>query len=266
MFSSNKGATLTEAQPLQTQPKPRLTTANLTVLHERLHDVAEQTIGAVSTEVPAYRGTLDASAQATLAQAVETALGGFLALAAADQDASAPLNPVLEGALVLGRVEAQQGRSMDALLAAYRVGARVAWRGLAGAAAESGLPAQDVVIFAELVFAYIDALSAASVSGHAAELAIADRARARALERLAQGLLLGAPEEAMRTAAQEAGWSPPTALAAVVLPASRWAPSSPGSTHARWSRAGISQTCRTGRPCCCSWIPTSECAPAWPAV
>ncbi|MGB7983446.1 MAG: helix-turn-helix domain-containing protein [Candidatus Nanopelagicales bacterium] len=212
---------MSDAQPLQAQPRPRLTSATLAVLHERLHDVAQQTIEAVSVEVPGYRDTLDAGAQATLAQAVETALGGFLALAAADRDASAPLTPALDGALILGRVEAQQGRSMDALLAAYRVGARVAWRGLAGAAAQAGLPAQDVVVFAELVFAYIDALSAASVAGHAAELAIADRARARALERLAEGLLLGGPEEAMRTAAQEAGWNPPTGMAAVVLPAGR---------------------------------------------
>ncbi len=212
---------MSDAQPLQAHAKPRLSATTLAVLHGQLHEVSQQTIGAVSAEVPAYRDTLDAGAQATLAQAVETALGGFLALAAADRDASAPLAPALEGALVLGRVEAQQGRSMDALLAAYRVGARVAWRGLATAAAQSGLPAQDVVIFAELVFAYIDALSAASVTGHAEELAIADRARQRALERLAQALVLGAPEEGGHAAAREAGWSPPAGLAAVVLPAAR---------------------------------------------
>ncbi len=212
---------MTDTQPLQGQPRPHLEAATLAVLHGRLHDVAEQTIAAVTAEVPGYRGTLDAGAQATLAQAVETALGGFLSLAAAERDASAPLAPALDGALALGRVEAQQGRSMDALLAAYRVGARVAWRGLAGTAAQSGLPAEDVVVFAELVFAYIDALSAASVAGHAEELAISHRARQRALERLAQVLVLGAPEEALRTAAQEAAWNPPVALAAVVLPAAR---------------------------------------------
>ena len=48
--------------------------------------------------------------------------------AAATSDPSTPLGPTLEGAYALGRGEARSGRGMDALLAAYRVGARVAWR------------------------------------------------------------------------------------------------------------------------------------------
>ena len=180
-------------------------------LEGRLHDVAQQTIDAVAQEVPGYRGTLDEAAQAILAQAVELALSGFLALAAADQDPSAPLAPALQGAFALGQGEARRGRPMDALLAAYRVGARVSWRGLAGAAVDAGLPADEVVLFAELVFAYIDALSAASVAGHAEELAVADRLRQRNLERLGHGLLVGAPADPLQAAAQRAEWTPPAA-------------------------------------------------------
>ena len=189
----------------------------LRAMRAALHGVAEQTIEAVTTEVPAYRGSLDAQARATLAQAVELALSGFLALAAEEQDPSAPLTPVLQGAYALGRGEAHGGRSMDALLTAYRVGARVAWRGMAGKAAAAGLPADSLVSFAELVFAYIDQLSAASVSGHADELAVEGRARQRHLERLAHGLVTGATEEALTAAAQRASWTPPATLVAVVL-------------------------------------------------
>ncbi len=207
--------------PLPKQPRPSLTGPVLVALQGRLHDVAQQTIDAVVQEVPGYRGTLDEAAQAVLAQAVEGALSGFLALAAADQDPSAPLAPALQGAFALGQGEARRGRPMDALLAAYRVGARVSWRGLAGAAVDAGLPADDVVLFAELVFAYIDALSAASVAGHAEELAVADRARQRHLERLGHGLLVGAPPDSLVAAAQRAEWTPPAALMAVVLPEAR---------------------------------------------
>ena len=49
--------------------------------------------------------------------------------------------------------------------------------------------------FAELVFAYIDELSAASVAGHADELATAERSQERRLERLALDLVRGASEE-----------------------------------------------------------------------
>ncbi len=208
-------------RPLPDQTRPNLTGPVLVALEGRLHDVAQQTIDAVAQEVPGYRGTLDEAAQAILAQAVELALSGFLSLAAADQDPSAPLAPALQGAFALGQGEARRGRPMDALLSAYRVGARVAWRGLAGAAVDAGLPADEVVLFAELVFAYIDALSAASVAGHAEELAVAGRVRQRNLERLTHGLLVGGPADQLQAAAQRAEWTPPAGLVAVVLPESR---------------------------------------------
>lgn len=186
-------------------------------MQQTLHQVAADTIEAVVTEVPAYRGELGLTDRATLAQAVEQALRGFLALAAEERDPSAPLSWVRAGAYALGRGEARAGRSLDALLSAYRVGARVSWRRLAGAAVDAGLPAEGLVAFAELVFAYIDELSASSVTGHADELAIEGRMRQRHLERLAHGLVAGAEEQVLVAAAQAAGWSAPGHLVAVVL-------------------------------------------------
>ena len=49
------------------------------------------------------------------------------------------------------------------------VDAHVAWRELSSVLVDEGLPAGTVAEFAELVFAYIDELSAASVAGHADE-------------------------------------------------------------------------------------------------
>jgi hypothetical protein len=221
LFIEDKGVLMPDWRPLPEQTRPNLTGPVLVALEGRLHDVAQQTIDAVAHEVPGYRGALDEAAQAILAQAVELALSGFLSLAAADQDPSAPLAPALQGAFALGQGEARRGRPMDALLAAYRVGARVSWRGLAGAAVDAGLPADEVVLFAELVFAYIDALSAASVAGHAEELAVAGRVRQRNLERLAHGLLVGTPADQLQAAAQRAEWTPPAGLLAVVLPETR---------------------------------------------
>lgn len=195
--------------------------AALRAMQAALHDVAEHTISVVGDEVPAYRGALDSAARTTLSRAVELALSGFLALAADQADPSAPLAPALEAAHALGRGEARAGRSMDALLAAYRVGARSSWRGLAEVATEAGLAADGLVGFAELVFAYIDQLSAASVAGHAAELASEDRHRRRHLERLGHGLVTGAPEESLTDAAERARWTPPTTLTAVLVDENR---------------------------------------------
>jgi hypothetical protein len=107
---------------------------------------------------------------------------------------------------------------MDALLAAYRVGARVSWRHMSACAVRAGLTAEQLARFAELVFAYIDQLSASSVAGHSDELATTGRVRERYLERLAAQLLAGAPEAELEGSAERAGWTPPRTLTAVVLP------------------------------------------------
>jgi len=181
---------------------------------------AEQTVAAVMAEVPSYAGALSGAMGANIQNAVELALGGFVNLASRPEgsDPHTPLAPVLEGAYALGRGEARSGRSMDALLSAYRVGARVSWRELSRSVVTSGLPADTVAQFAELVFAYIDELSAASAAGHADELATSGRVRQRYLERLAQLLLTDAGEVALRAAAERADWDTPTTLTVVVLP------------------------------------------------
>ena len=184
-----------------------------------LPSMAERTVTAVTGEVPSYAGAFSGRMGQTIENAVQMALGGFLRVAvrAHDSDATATLTPALDGAYELGRGEARQGRSMDALLSAYRVGARVAWRELSATAVNAGLTADNVARFAELVFAFIDELSASSVAGHADELATTGRVRERFRERLARQLLAGEPAEILRESAERADWRPPSTLTAVVL-------------------------------------------------
>jgi hypothetical protein len=189
-------------------------------LRDLLPEVAAATVAAVTAEVPSYAGAFTGDLGATITGAVQIALGGFLKLAtrSAGSDAGTPLAPALEAAYDLGRGEARSGRSMDALQAAYRIGARVSWREMSSAAAAAGMPTDTMARFAELVFAYIDELSASSVAGHTDELATTGRVRERYLERLAQLLLAGADEAALASAAARAGWQAPRTLTAVVLP------------------------------------------------
>ncbi|MFJ8207254.1 PucR family transcriptional regulator [Micromonospora chalcea] len=189
-------------------------------LRDRLPMVAERTVSAITAEVPDYSGALTGAMRAKIENAVRIALGTFLQLIEGTQafDPSTPLAPALEAAYALGSGEARSGRSMDALLAAYRVGARVAWREVSTTTVRSGLAAETVAEFAELMFAYIDELSAASVAGHADELASAGRMRRRSLERLTQQLLAGEPEESLRRSAERADWPPPQTLTVVLLP------------------------------------------------
>ena len=200
-------------------PRLALDPETATRLRGRLPAVAEQTVLAVIAEVPGYAGAFGGELRVNIERGVQMALGGFVRLAenARDGDPRTPLQPALEGAYELGRGEARDGRTMDALLGAYRVGARVAWRELSAVFVGEGLPAGAVAQFAELVFAYIDELSAASAAGHADEHATTGRVRELYLERLGQRLLEGASHDVLAEAAERAGWDPPATLTAVLL-------------------------------------------------
>ena len=199
---------------------PALESALALRIRSRLPAVAEQTVAAVTAEVPSYAGALSGELRPVIERAVQMALGGFVRLAekARDADPRTPLEPALAAAYESGRGEARDGRTMDALLAAYRVGARVAWRELSSALVAEGLSAATVAEFAELVFAYIDELSAASVAGHTDERATTGRVRELYLERLGARLLEHASVEVLTAAAEQAGWDPPATLTAVLLP------------------------------------------------
>ncbi|HPZ93909.1 MAG TPA: PucR family transcriptional regulator, partial [Mycobacterium sp.] len=177
---------------------PRLTGFDLdpdviAALEAVLPRMAERSVSAIIAEVPAYTDPFQGRMGQNIENAVQASLGAFLRLTTrggtADSDSS--LRAAVDAAYDLGRGEARSGRSIDALLAAYRVGAREAWRELSDKAVESGLSALTIARFAELVFAYIDELSAASVSGHGDELATAGRVRQRYLDLLARQLLIG---------------------------------------------------------------------------
>ncbi|MEP6981617.1 MAG: helix-turn-helix domain-containing protein [Nakamurella sp.] len=196
--------------------------ATVTLLRTRLPDLATRIVAALTAEVPAYRNALAGSLATTITSAVTLALGGFLRLVGgSSSDLSADglsMAPVLTGAYELGRGEARGGRTMEALLTAYRVGAREAWREFSRTALETGVQAVGMARFAELVFAYIDGLSAASAAGHADELATTGRVRERHLNRLALGIISGERLDRLVGRAERAGWHPPTTFSAVLVP------------------------------------------------
>lgn len=212
MVQHQPGATASRAAALD------LGEAVVAAMKAQLHEAAAATIPAIAAEVPSYQELGDRE-QENLAQAVELALRGLVSVAskAPHVDQVAPLARQLDAAYALGRGEARAGRSVEALLAAYRVGARVSWRELANIAMASGLAAPELVGLAELVFAYIDELSAASVAGHGDELARADRDRQRMLDQLGRDLVSGAPVASLESHAAATMWAAPEHLVAVLV-------------------------------------------------
>jgi len=184
-----------------------------------LPTLVEEVIEAVRA-VPAYATGLRGSLERNVRLGVEQALGGFLELIASRGEARLPGREVYEG---LGRGELEEGRSLESLLAAYRAGARVAWRRLAEAGERAGLESETLVTLAEAVFAYIDELSAATADGYAqAQSAVAGRRHER--RRALLELVLRDPPAGAREladAARAAGWEPPARAAVLVVPAER---------------------------------------------
>jgi len=180
-----------------------------------LPELAEATVEAIGREVPDYARSLEGPFGQALRSGVELALERFVDELAGPAGADARAREMYAG---LGRAELRAGRSLDALLSAYRLGARLAWERFQAAATAAGHPPEVLYALAGAIFTYIDALSAESVAGYADEQsrAAGERARRRrALARLLGTDGVGAEELALLAA--PAGWPLPAAVAALAV-------------------------------------------------
>lgn len=195
-------------------------------IRAQLPHVADDVVTAIIEEVPSYEDAFSGPMGRTIRNAVEVALDGFLTLLGEDGVDAGGISEAsaVDGAYQLGRGEARSGRTTDALLSAYRIGARVAWQQMAGQAVAAGLDATTVASFAQLVFTYIDEMSAASVAGHADESASSGRLLHKRLERITRHLLQNSPPATVIDAAERAEWEAPETLTAVVVPEAQVAP------------------------------------------
>jgi hypothetical protein len=187
-----------------------------TVLRPELAGLADDIIAAISHGVPDYARPLEGPFGEGLRRGVEEGLGQFMELIEDPEFDRSAGRAVYVG---LGRGEMRAGRSLEALLAAYRLGARVAWRRLVAAGEREGIEPRTLYVLAEAIFAYIDELSGDSIEGYAREQAATAGELQRRRRRLA-GLLLQDPpadRSAVEAAAADAGWALPRALAALAL-------------------------------------------------
>jgi hypothetical protein len=195
------------------QPWHELPPAIVVVLRPILGEVTDEMIEAVRT-VPAYGRPLEGAFGAGIRAGVREALTHFLAEVQAG--GSVERSDVYTA---LGRGEMRAGRSLDSLLSAYRIGARVAWRRFAAAGVQAGLEPDTLYLLAESIFAYIDVLSAESAEGHAMEQSAAASAAELRRRRLVRMLVRDPPADpgAIEVVASEADWLLPRTLAAIAI-------------------------------------------------
>src|SRR5688500_18428117 len=189
----------------------------LDVLAPHLPALAEEIIETIRVEVPDYALPLTGTFGEGIRTGVQEALSQFAQMA---RDPGLGREVGREVYVRLGRGEARVGRSLEVLLSAYRIGARVAWRRLGAAGLEAGLPAPSLLLLAEAIFAYIDELSAESAEGFAQEQAAQAGEAQRRREHLVGLLLAPTPPDptALAAAAQAAGWIAPQRVAVLAWP------------------------------------------------
>lgn len=190
------------------------------MLRPMMPGIVEAIIDAVPQLVPAYARPIEGRFGRGLRRGVAAALDRFLQLPGTSLPALSEESRELVAGL--GSGEFRQGRSMDALLSAYRMGARVTFREMSRMSVERNLGLSVVVDLGESILAYIDELSAVSAEAYAFEQSeragAVDRRRTELLELLLMGQ---ADEAALRQTASMADWSLPASLLVVTLPLDR---------------------------------------------
>jgi hypothetical protein len=194
---------------MNNRPWATLDPAVAAPLRPRVPTLVDEVIDAVQAAVPEYEA-LDP----VVTRGVRVALDGFLDLVAGGDETRLPGRDVYER---FGQAEVRNGRSLDALLTAYRAGARVAWRGFAAAGHEAGVDPEALYTLAEAIFAYIDEISAASAEGHAREQSAAAREQQERRRRLVDALLREPQPAEVAQLAQAAGWELPGRVAALAF-------------------------------------------------
>src|SRR5215207_1689890 len=184
------------------------------LIEPELDATTDAILVAIAREVPDYARPLEGAFGHGVRTGVTEALRQFAELI---RSPSGGRGPGREVYVALGRGELRQGRTLDALQSAYRVGARVAWRRLAAAARRAGVEPEVLSLLAESIFAYIEELSADSVEGYAEARSRLEGQRRRRRRELVTVLLRDPPAEQadLRAAADAAGWSLPRTAAAL---------------------------------------------------
>ncbi len=179
-----------------------------------LPDLADQIIAAIGQEVPDYARPMEGEFGRVVRVAIERALSRFVD-GIADPAAATDTRRGIYA--TLGRGELRAGRSLGALLSAYRIGARLSWERFVTAGHAAGHEPETLYALASAIFTYIDAISAESVDGYAEEQSRAagerERRRRALLRLLARDDV--APEEVADLAAA-ADWPLPATVAAIV--------------------------------------------------
>lgn len=186
------------------------------IFRPELASLADEIVDEIRSTVPEYARPLTGLYGKSIRAGVRQAIGLFVDQIA---DPTASAHGCHELHRKLAQHEMQEGRSLDALQAAHRLGARVAWRRIMQVGTRSGLSSLVMSQLADALFAFMDELASVALEGYLE----AKACTAGALEIWRRRLLTlileepPAPARAIAELAQLTGWVVPADAAPVAV-------------------------------------------------
>jgi hypothetical protein len=170
----------------------------------------------IQRSVPAYAQPLDGKFREVLVGAVDMAIVKCFEYIA---NPKAPHTDWEAAFRYAGRVEFLEGRTMDALQTAVRIGARVVWRQLSAAGRSVGVPHDSLFALAEAIFAWVDELCTASIEGYTAAQARSSGALERRRRQLLKMVLADPPasRQSIVDLASVTDWELPERVTVIAL-------------------------------------------------
>lgn len=165
---------------------------------------------------PEYAQLLDGPNAGSIRLGVERSLAAFVDRIADPASSTAARDEILR---TFGRVEAYEGRDLETLQGAYRLGARVALRRAKIVGLRHSLSPALLLTFADALFTYVDELAALSREGYAQARARAGSAGDVHRRRLLHLLLAGTPlaHATIGELCEQGGWALPEVVTLVAL-------------------------------------------------
>lgn len=181
-----------------------------------LPGLVEQINSEIRRSIPEYTRLADGPAGPAITARISRALELFVDLVDEPATTRARLE---ETCRQFGREQSTAGRSLDNLLAAYHVGARVSWRWIMRLGRSHNLSSQMMSRLAEMLFNYVDELSTKSCDGYKeAESALRDAGAE--MRRNLLRLIMSQPEtpkRAIADLAHTADWQLPDEVVLVAI-------------------------------------------------
>ncbi|WP_374204041.1 helix-turn-helix domain-containing protein [Streptomyces sp. HPF1205] len=208
--------TVMRQTPEQTEPLGPLPREFAAVMRPELPSLLQEMAAEIVAAIPEYAELLQGPNARVMRIGIEQAIATFVDRVAAPAATTALRDELCRQ---FGRYEAFEGRSLDNLQAAYRIGCQVALRRARTVGRRYSLSASFMLSFADALFAYMGDLAALSREGYVQALAELGEEPDNRRRRLLRRIVKGAPiaRGTLVELAEHCGWQLPDRVTMVAL-------------------------------------------------